>query len=1506
MKLKLYFNITLLFSILGFSELSAQDFYMEDGETVTTNSGFFYDPGPPGSSIQAGDFIYTICPDGDLYTTIEFIEELQIGDAHLKIYDGADTSADLLYDFSNSGNTPVLNQIYSGTDGNLSGCLTFEFSSQDDNPFFTGWKAIIGTRPQCITDAPELISFSGGVNVQNDPNYPGIDYLVYYNEDFTIETNSQFQDNTAQVNAQYNWDFANGDTGSGAEVTYRYLELCDFDITLDLEDGYNCPREDLTLTVRVGLNPNNSPGSVNLDAGDDIRLCEEPGTPMTVDLAADYMDVKEATAYEVIDITDEFPSNIPYVFDACYPSDSEVFTELNGDDDWSQAFQLAYEVNFFGNCYDDIIITDNGAVSFDIQGIVPGGRYTPGGYADWSYSDGIPTDAGGDNAPYVNSIFGVLQDLHPGSSNNPNDQSINYGFIESEDGKSDRFVFNIYETSQFSCNTQHQTSQIILYQTTNVIEVYIANKDECSFNNGSSIVGLQNKDGTIGYAAPGRNAGPESPWSAQNEAWRFVPDGGNSITTFKWYDEAGNIVSTSENFSPTVTQDTYFTAEVTYDDGCSNLTTITDRVDVLYESDIEIEFAEDTFYPCEGEDFLIEVITTENNSVPVYYTWFKDGVEIAGTDPESRYLNVSESGIYSVIVEGGNCILEESVEVSYLDEIDTDNPEDIILCNYNDPNYNLTTIGGFSNLTGFDATYYGSYDAATGDLSDEITDPENYSLANADVHEIFVELSNQANASCTNIASFVIYEYEVDINPSGYVAEDICINESSTETIDLTDGGNNTSNALNGQDPSNYTVTYFDKDPLNFPDANIDDPSNYTIDATSNLGPNTIWITIYSNDNQACDAVADFSFNVNLEPTITSNDVVIESCEGSIINLNDYDSTFNNNSTNMAVTVNYYLSEADYNNDNPINPANAFEFTPDPNTGEQTLYVDIKNDNSSCESDLVSFQIVNEPPNIGEVNDLAQCGDFSNTQTFDLTQNEVDIIGVQSGNFDISYYLTEGEAENATNSVTDQGLDKFAFSPNSSGQDIFFRIEDVANNSCFNIGSFALIINDVEAIQPNDLEACIDPVNGVAIYDLTLSQDEVLGNNQTIDEYDVNYYDANMDLIGNPTEFETQVGQTITVEVVNQDEVSCTDSALLELLITPQPIASAAPTLEVCINYDIDDTEIDLTQQDAFINMNGGDEVVYYDSVDAFNNDNGIENPTAYSLPQGQSQIYAAVVNTGSNCRSDMVTFGIDNVLPEVDITNFDGRTVCLDEDGSLIVTENSPPVIETGLSATDNDFEWQLDGATLAGETSPSIVAESPGEYTVIVTNALSNIACENTSSATILETGQIDFELAVLTDNFQNNKHSIGVIFTLIGLGDYEVKLDYGDWFDLEDGQTEIMFNNLLGGEHTVTVRDKFGCGMVQKSITLIDFPEFFTPNEDGYNDTWNITSIDQEDAEIHIFDRYGKHIFSTTPTETGWDGTYKGEILPANDYWFTIKYKEPRTDQVKTFKSHFTLKR
>ncbi|HNP34121.1 MAG TPA: T9SS type B sorting domain-containing protein, partial [Flavobacterium sp.] len=91
----------------------------------------------------------------------------------------------------------------------------------------------------------------------------------------------------------------------------------------------------------------------------------------------------------------------------------------------------------------------------------------------------------------------------------------------------------------------------------------------------------------------------------------------------------------------------------------------------------------------------------------------------------------------------------------------------------------------------------------------------------------------------------------------------------------------------------------------------------------------------------------------------------------------------------------------------------------------------------------------------------------------------------------------------------------------------------------------------------------------------------------------------------------------------------------------------------------------------------------------------------------------------------------------------------------------------------------------------------------------------------------------------------------------------------------------------------------------VSVIDYPHYFTPNGDGINDYWNIVGLGgQPNAKIYIFDRYGKLMKQISSTGLGWDGTYNGNLLPADDYWFSVDYIENAT--AKQFKAHFSLKR
>lgn len=139
-------------------------------------------------------------------------------------------------------------------------------------------------------------------------------------------------------------------------------------------------------------------------------------------------------------------------------------------------------------------------------------------------------------------------------------------------------------------------------------------------------------------------------------------------------------------------------------------------------------------------------------------------------------------------------------------------------------------------------------------------------------------------------------------------------------------------------------------------------------------------------------------------------------------------------------------------------------------------------------------------------------------------------------------------------------------------------------------------------------------------------------------------------------------------------------------------------------------------------------------------------------------------------------------------------------------------------------------------------------------------------------------------------------------------DIQVDYLYQLDLGVPQISPVFNNITPGFHSITVYDSNNCSnpVTRNDIIVINYPKFFTPNNDGYNDFWSIPALySQQDASIQIFDRYGKllKVLKLKNSEV-WDGNYNGVPLPSSDYWFVVNYRIH--DVSKTFKSHFSIKR
>ncbi|MCF6130178.1 T9SS type B sorting domain-containing protein [Flavobacterium sp. AS60] len=241
--------------------------------------------------------------------------------------------------------------------------------------------------------------------------------------------------------------------------------------------------------------------------------------------------------------------------------------------------------------------------------------------------------------------------------------------------------------------------------------------------------------------------------------------------------------------------------------------------------------------------------------------------------------------------------------------------------------------------------------------------------------------------------------------------------------------------------------------------------------------------------------------------------------------------------------------------------------------------------------------------------------------------------------------------------------------------------------------------------------------------------------------------------------------------------------------------------------------------------------------------------------------------------------------------------------DGVICVNETTniayqTYTLDTHLSDATYDFEWYFNGGIISGAVDSSYEATEAGTYSVLVTNTATGCKSVMTQAVVVAS-----FPGLTIDTNQTLAFDSNATVEVLVTGGNATLL------YTLDDGplQSSNIFTNVAPGPHRVTVTDSNGCTNLIKIVNIIGYPHYFTPNGDGYHDTWNIVGLN-DSAKIFIFDRYGKLIKQISPTGEGWNGIYNGHLLPSDDYWFKVEYSEdyPTVGMSKVFTAHFTLKR
>ncbi len=384
---------------------------------------------------------------------------------------------------------------------------------------------------------PQEVNFNAIGDCETDPDNP----------DFVIEVN--ITDLIGSPSIIVSDDQGSADqvaTEAGIITMGPYAANTVVTITTIKSDDDTCDVISSPITFICPPPPN--PCSI-VYAGEDVAVdCSDP----TTDLSAVYHLFGQDTNTYIIN-----------GLDAC-PLPSTVGgtgTSINTDDTWSEVLSIGFEFCFFGEVYDELLIGSNGVISFELENANTGNGWNmdPG--------DVLPNNTNPTLAEA--NIFGVGHDIDPGVCGD-----INYLVIGSAPYR--MFVANFTNVCHFQCNDIESSSQIILYESSNNIDVNVFDKPTCAtWNDGNAVIGVQNIAGTTAFTPPGRNT---SVWTTTGESWRFAPANGTPNYVFEWFDEGGASLGNSETISVTPTAPTTYTATVTYELCTGGTATVQDEV----------------------------------------------------------------------------------------------------------------------------------------------------------------------------------------------------------------------------------------------------------------------------------------------------------------------------------------------------------------------------------------------------------------------------------------------------------------------------------------------------------------------------------------------------------------------------------------------------------------------------------------------------------------------------------------------------------------------------------------------------------------------------------------------------------------------------------------------------------------------------------------------------------------------------------------------------------------
>ncbi|WP_428742307.1 T9SS type B sorting domain-containing protein [Tenacibaculum sp.] len=458
-----------------------------------------------------------------------------------------------------------------------------------------------------------------------------------------------------------------------------------------------------------------------------------------------------------------------------------------------------------------------------------------------------------------------------------------------------------------------------------------------------------------------------------------------------------------------------------------------------------------------------------------------------------------------------------------------------------------------------------------------------------------------------------------------------------------------------------------------------------------------------------------------------------------------------------------------------------------------------------------------------------------------------------------------------------------------------------------------------------------NPIDGYTTFNLEQLENLLIDDsaNVSIDFFETS--DINFTTPLNKTNYTNSVAtnHSLTIKITN-NTTHCYQTEIINLQVNPTGLTSYTDEhlCELDQNAINPDAKFSIGSGNSFfdfsiktqqiINNSGGalseithDFQYYRTAEDASLQVNQIVPPYEDDLFTNNSDVYVRISNKGATSCEAVGNFKIFVEKIPVPQGDLDGVILCV--DNPRLTPQPHTVTLNADTGNTTDTYKWYLNDNLIPNETSAIYNANSAGEYKVEAYRKYPNIStpCMGYNTFFVKESNQALIVNIKSVDD-QDNPDSNKIEITVDGIGDYEYALNSTNLSDFVKGNENLSytFTNILPGLNSISIRDRNGCGVITSNkISTIYFQRHFTPNGDGYFDTWKVLGVDNdyyEVVKVQIFNRFGKLISKITDkNHPGWNGIYDGILLPSNDYWYNAELIDTN-GKIRKKTGHFSLLR